>query len=81
MLKLCECCKNYRYKPRLLASFETILPLREPSHLLTPPLYDLILRDSEGTIGEMATLLIRATATALSRATIMRVTGEVSVSK
>ena len=41
------------------------MPLREPSHLLTPPLYDLILRDSEGTIGEMATLLTRTTATAL----------------
>ena len=50
---------------RLLASFETILPLREPSHLSAAPLYELILRRSEGTIGEIATLLARATAAAL----------------
>jgi hypothetical protein len=50
---------------RLLASFETVLPLREPSHLSTAPLYELILRRSEGTIGEIAALLASATATAL----------------
>lgn len=62
LLPLWESGEDYA---RLLASFETILPLREPSYLLKPPLYDFVLRDSEGTIGEMATLLTRATATAL----------------
>lgn len=50
---------------RLLASFETVLPLREPSHLTAAPLPELILRRSEGTIGEIALLLTQATATAL----------------
>mgnify|MGYP001273056410 FL=1 len=52
---------------RLLASFESVLPLREPSQLAAPPLRELILRRSEGTIGEIALLLTRATATALRR--------------
>jgi hypothetical protein len=50
---------------RLLASFETVLPLREPSHLSAAPLHGLILRRSEGTIGEVAALLASATAAAL----------------
>ena len=50
---------------RLLASFETVLPLREPSQLAATPLRELILRRSEGTIGEIALLLTQATATAL----------------
>lgn len=50
---------------RLLASFEAVLPLREPSHLTAPPLHDLILQRSEGTIGEISMLLVRATAAAL----------------
>lgn len=50
---------------RLLASFETVLPLREPSHLAAVPLRALILRHSEGTIGEIAQLLSRAVAAAL----------------
>lgn len=50
---------------RLLASFETVLPLREPSLLSAAPLYELILRRSEGTIGEIAALLASATAAAL----------------
>lgn len=50
---------------RLLASFETVLPLREPSHLAAAPLAELILSRSEGTIGEIALLLTQATATAL----------------
>ena len=50
---------------RLLASFETVLPLREPSQLASAPLRELILRRSEGTIGEIALLLADATATAL----------------
>lgn len=41
------------------------MPLREPSHLSTAPLYELILRRSEGTIGEIAALLTSATAAAL----------------
>lgn len=52
---------------RLLASFESVLPLREPSQLAAPPRRELILRRSEGTIGEIALLLTRATATALRR--------------
>lgn len=50
---------------RLLASFESILPLREPSHLAAAPLCELILRRSEGTIGEIASLLNHTTRTAL----------------
>ncbi len=50
---------------RLLASFETVLPLREPSNLSTSPLLEMILSRSEGTIGEIATLLNRATVAAL----------------
>jgi len=52
---------------RLLTSFESVLPLREPSHLAVPDLADLILRRSEGTIGEIATLLSCATAAALGQ--------------
>lgn len=65
---------------RLLASFETVLPLREPSNLSTSPMLELILSRSEGTIGEITTLLSSATAEALlhgeeciSRAVIERV--------
>ena len=50
---------------RLMASFETVLPLREPSNLSSSPLLELILSRSEGTIGEMTALLNSATATAL----------------
>jgi hypothetical protein len=50
---------------RLLASFETMLPLREPSHLAEEPLRPLILRRSEGPIGEIAALLVRAATAAL----------------
>jgi Bacterial TniB protein len=50
---------------RLLASFETILPLREPSQLSDKPLAEQILRRSEGTIGEICALLTSATTTAL----------------
>ena len=51
---------------RLLASFEACLPLREPSHLAANELRSEILRRSEGTIGEIATLVTRAAAVALS---------------
>ena len=50
---------------RLLASFETVLPLREPSHLASAPLRERILHHAEGTIGEIAMLLTRAAAAAL----------------
>jgi hypothetical protein len=51
---------------RLLASFETVLPLREPSGLGLPPMRAMILQRSEGTIGEVAALLAAATETALA---------------
>ncbi|HGU7323924.1 TPA: TniB family NTP-binding protein [Legionella pneumophila] len=50
---------------RLMASFESILPLREPSYLSAPHLSELILSRSEGTIGEITALLNSATASAL----------------
>jgi hypothetical protein len=50
---------------RLLASFETLLPLREPSGLVDPALAALVLGKSEGTIGEIATLLTRAAVLAI----------------
>jgi hypothetical protein len=50
---------------RLLASFETILPLREPSHLSAKPFAEQILSRSEGTIGEIFSVLTSATTTAL----------------
>lgn len=54
-----------RWKPgneysRLLASFELMLPLRKPSKLTEKNLADEILRMSEGTIGEISTILSRA---------------------
>jgi hypothetical protein len=52
---------------RLLTSFEAVLPLREASHLSASPLSELILRRSEGTIGEISALLSCAAATALLR--------------
>jgi hypothetical protein len=51
---------------RLLASFESLIPLREPSGLGAPALRTLILRQSEGTIGKMAELLIAAAGLALA---------------
>ena len=44
----------------LLASFEAALPLRRPSHLSAPALATYLLTRTEGTIGEIATLLTRA---------------------
>ena len=49
---------------RLLASFEAVLPLREPSGLGLPAMRAAISRRSEGTIGEVAALLIAAAETA-----------------
>jgi hypothetical protein len=45
---------------RLLASFEAVLPLREPSGLGAPAMRARVLRRSEGTIGEIAALLAAA---------------------
>ncbi len=50
---------------RLLASFETVIPLREPSGLGLPALRRVIVERSEGLIGEMQQLLLSATAHAL----------------
>jgi hypothetical protein len=50
---------------RLLASFEAVLPLREPSRLGLPAMRAAILRRSEGTIGEVAALLTAAAETSL----------------
>jgi hypothetical protein len=50
---------------RLLASFEAVLPLREPSGLGAPAIRAHVLRRSEGTIGEIAALLTAATEAAL----------------
>ena len=44
----------------LLASFEAVLPLRRPSRLSAPALASYLLARTEGTIGEIATLLTRA---------------------
>jgi hypothetical protein len=50
---------------RLLASFEAVLPLREPSGLGAPAMRAHVLRRSEGTIGEIAALLAAAVDAAL----------------
>jgi len=50
---------------RLLASFEAVLPLRQPSGLGLPAMRTAILRRSEGTIGEVAALLVAAAEAAL----------------
>jgi Bacterial TniB protein len=50
---------------RLLVSFEAMLPLCEPSHLGSPAMRALVIRHSEGTIGEVAMLLVQAATTAL----------------
>jgi hypothetical protein len=49
--------REYR---KLLASFERMLPLQRPSHLAREPLATTLLAMTEGTIGELATLLKRA---------------------
>lgn len=46
----------------LLASFERVLPLREPSHLASEALGRRLLELSEGTIGALSSLLNRAAA-------------------
>ena len=49
----------------LLASFERILPLQQPSRLAEPALAARLLALSEGTIGELSSLLVRAAAWAI----------------
>src|SRR5215831_3876788 len=49
----------------LLASFERILPLRQPSLLAEPALATKLLTLSEGTIGELFALLVAATVRAI----------------
>lgn len=50
---------------RLLASFRSVLPLQRPSDLLAPDVRTLILILSEGTIGEIVSLLTQATCSAI----------------
>jgi len=50
---------------RLLASFERMLPLQKPSHLIETTLALKILNMSEGTIGEISTLLTEAAVKAI----------------
>lgn len=50
----------------LLASFEAVLPLRKPSHLADPALASYILTKTEGTIGELTTLLTQAAVQAIT---------------
>jgi DNA transposition AAA+ family ATPase len=49
----------------LLASFERLLPLREPSHLACESLSKQLLAMSEGTIGALSSLLNRAALAAI----------------
>lgn len=49
----------------LLASFSASFPLRRPSDICTPEMASYILTRTEGTIGEMATLLTRAAIVAI----------------
>lgn len=51
----------------LLASFERVLPLRQPSHLISEPLARKLLSWSEGTIGELSRLLNRASEIAIRK--------------
>lgn len=50
---------------RLLASFEMMLPLRTPSNLAQEPFLGRIYMMSEGLIGEISTILVRAAVTAV----------------
>jgi hypothetical protein len=45
---------------RLLASFERVLPLRQPSQLVAEPLACKLLALSEGNLGALVTLLTSA---------------------
>ncbi len=45
---------------RLLSTLEAVLPLRKPSHLADSPLAGRILSASEGVLGEMIAVIVRA---------------------
>ncbi|MBS0396552.1 MAG: TniB family NTP-binding protein [Proteobacteria bacterium] len=51
---------------RLLATLESVLPLRQPSHLSEPELANRILAMTEGVLGEIVTVVTRAAALAVS---------------
>lgn len=57
--------KNDHEFMRLLTSFQSVLPLQKPSDLLDPDIRTLILTRSEGTIGEISSLLTKATCAAI----------------
>jgi hypothetical protein len=57
--------KNDNEFTRLLASFGKILPLNRPSELLNEDIRSFILEKSEGTIGEISTLLTQAACEAI----------------
>lgn len=65
--------REYR---QLLASFERMLPLKQPSRLHQEPLATRLLAMSEGTIGELSTLL-KAAAIGAVRSGIERIDAEV----
>ena len=54
---------------RLLSSFERMLPLKQPAHLTGEDLSFKLLSMSEGTIGELSALLIRAAVSAIEKRT------------
>jgi Bacterial TniB protein len=54
---------------RLLASFERMLPLKQPAHLTKEELAFKLLSMSEGTIGELSALLTRAAIRAIEKRT------------
>ena len=60
------------YTPGLLASFVAILPLRRPSFIANSDMARYLLTRTEGTIGEVAQLLISAAIAAIE-------TGEESI--
>lgn len=57
--------KNDHELMRLLVSFQKTLPLQKASNLLDPDIRSMILMRSEGTIGEISSLLTKATCTAI----------------
>jgi transposase len=65
--------REYR---KLLASFERMLPLKQPSQLHKEPLATQLLAMTEGTIGELSTLL-KAAAISAVRSGIEHIDAEV----
>jgi hypothetical protein len=52
---------------RLLSTLEAVLPLRKPSHLTEPAMAARILSASEGVLGEIIAIVIRAAVLAVDR--------------